>query len=271
MRVAGVSGVRLPPCRPVDSRPAGAGRSLSVTGDETIQLAEGAWCLGQKDGGRVHAFLLDDGNELTLVDTMFDDDGHRVLAQIEAIGRRPEDLKHILITHAHRSHLGGMAHLHEVTGAPVYSHEWEADILSGDRETQRISMLPHKPYRTWFPFQVFVAMGRGGPRKPCKVEHYVAAGDRVGPLHVVDASGHSPGHLAFHWPERSLLITGDTICTWPTFDAGWAALNLNMRQHYASLRRLAELEAQILGVGHGSPITTGGRERARDLVDRAPR
>ena len=242
-----------------------------VTGDETIQLAEGAWCLGQKDGGRVHAFLLDDGKELTLVDTMFDDRRHRVLAQIEALGRKPEDLKHILITHAHRSHLGGMAHLHDVTGAPVYSHEWEADILEGDRETQRISMLPHRPIRTWFPFQVCVAMGKGGPRRRARSSTSSRPATGSGRCTSSTRSGPLPGHLAFHWPERSLLIAGDTVCTWPSFDAGWAALNLNMRQHYASLRRLAELEADMLGVGHGTPITTGGRERARDLVDRAPR
>jgi glyoxylase-like metal-dependent hydrolase (beta-lactamase superfamily II) len=236
-----------------------------VPWDETIELAEGVWCLGQKQGGRVHAFLVDDGSELTLVDTMLDPDGHRILAQIEAIGRKPEDL-----THAHRSHLGGMARLHEVTGAPVYSHAWEADILEGERETSRISMLPHKPVRTWFPFQVFVAMGKGGPVDPCKIEHHIAAGDRVGPLHVIDASGHSPGHLAFHWPERGVLIAGDTIATWPSFDAGWRALNLNQKQHLRSLRRLAELEATVVGVGHGHPIATDARKRVRDLVDRYP-
>src|SRR3954469_3932122 len=50
------------------TRAAGRERIGRVSGDETIQLAEGAWCLGQKDGGRGHAFLLDDGEELTLVD-----------------------------------------------------------------------------------------------------------------------------------------------------------------------------------------------------------
>jgi glyoxylase-like metal-dependent hydrolase (beta-lactamase superfamily II) len=237
-----------------------------VAADEVIELAEGVWCLGQRQGGRVHAFLLADGDGLTVVDTMFDDDGGRVLRQIGALGRKPADLRHIVITHGHRSHVGGMAALHEASGAPVYSHEWEADILSGDREAQRISMIPRRPYRTWFPIQIGLATGQGRQR-PCAVEHYIAAGDRVGPLHVLDASGHSPGHLAFHWPERGLLIAGDTICTWPSFDAGWPALNLNVRKHREAVRRLAEVEADILGVGHGSPIRTGARTRVRDLAD----
>jgi glyoxylase-like metal-dependent hydrolase (beta-lactamase superfamily II) len=84
----------------------------------------------------------------------------------------------------------------------------------------------------------------------------------------VFAPGHSPGHLAFHWPERNLLIAGDAIATWPGWSAGWPAFNLNEKQHRESLRRLAELEADIVAVGHGEPVATGGAARVRDLVDR---
>ena len=32
----------------------------------------------------------------------------------------------------HRGHLGGLATLKQLSGAPVYGHEWEADIIAGD-------------------------------------------------------------------------------------------------------------------------------------------
>jgi hypothetical protein len=44
------------------------------------QIAPGVYSMDQSTGGHVHAFLLDDGNDLTLIDT-----------------------------HAHCSHLGGLA------------------------------------------------------------------------------------------------------------------------------------------------------------------
>ncbi|CAN5701636.1 hypothetical protein BH24ACI5_BH24ACI5_23660 [soil metagenome] len=54
--------------------------------------------MGQDKGGHVHAYLLDDGNGLTLVDTLYDDDANVVLAEISRIGRTPSDLKRIILT-----------------------------------------------------------------------------------------------------------------------------------------------------------------------------
>ena len=67
----------------------------------------------------MHAFLLDTGGELTLVDTLFEGDARLVLAAIDALGRSPSDLKRIAITHGHRSHLGGLAELKRRTNATV--------------------------------------------------------------------------------------------------------------------------------------------------------
>jgi hypothetical protein len=49
---------------------------------------------------------------------------------------------------------------------------------------------------------------------------------------------------------------------------GWPAFNLNERRHREALRRLAEVDADVCGVGHGAPITRDARTRVRDLVDR---
>jgi glyoxylase-like metal-dependent hydrolase (beta-lactamase superfamily II) len=231
------------------------------------ELAEGVWGLEQRKGGHVYSFLLDDGSSLTLVDTLYDTDGARILAQIETIGRRPEDLKSIVVTHAHRSHLGGVQALHARTGARVYAHEWEADIVRGERIAQQVSIIPKQPLRAYFPFQFGAALGLGR-HPPVDVHDYVHEGDRIGPLHVIHAPGHTPGHLAFHWPERRLLIAGDAVVTWPRLEAGWPAFRLNPKQHEATLTRMAELEVETVGVGHGDPIRTGADRVLRSLLDR---
>jgi len=233
-------------------------------GGRLRKLAEGVHCLGGRKGGRVRAFLLQAGGELTLVDTLFEDDGAGVLEAIRKLGRSPRDLKRIVLTHAHRSHLGGLAALKRETGATVLAHEWEADIVAGERAAQSVGLKPTRPFRT-YPFQVGIFLGRP-KHEPCPIDESVADGATAGPLEVLHLPGHSPGHLGFHWPERGLVIAGDAIATWPRFEAGWPAFNLNLEQHRESVRRLAGLDAQIVGVGHGEPITKAATDRVRALV-----
>src|SRR5262249_35190021 len=208
-----------------------------------MRIADGVYSLGQKKGGRVHAYLFEQEGELTLVDTLWDAEPKQVLDCIRAIGRSPSDLKHIALTHAHRSHLGGLATLKRLSGALVYAHEWEADIIEGARLAQRVSLRPRGPLST-YPFRIGLALGR--PRhSPCPVDRGLAEGDQVGPLRVVYIPGHTPGHLAFYWEERGVLAVGDAVATWPRIDAGWPGFNLNEGQYRASLKRLAEIEADV--------------------------
>jgi glyoxylase-like metal-dependent hydrolase (beta-lactamase superfamily II) len=187
-----------------------------------------------------------------------------VLAAIAALGRSPGDLKRIAITHAHRSHLGGLAALKRQTNAIVHAHEWEADIIAGDRRAQPVTILPKQSLRL-IPFQLGLRFNR--PRHdPCPVDEPIDEGDALGPLRVLHAPGHSPGHLAFHWAERDFLIAGDAIATWPELCGGWTAFNLNRAQHTVSLRRLAAIEPRVVGVGHGDPIVERAADRVHELA-----
>ena len=228
------------------------------------ELARGIHSLGHGAGGHVHAFLIDDGGELSLVDTLFEKDARLVLEAIRALGRSVTDLKRIAITHGHRSHLGGLAALKRASGAKVLAHEWEADIVSGERRAQPVTLLPRQSLRL-LPFQLGLRLNRP-KHDPCPVDDGLEEGDAFGPLQVLHAAGHTPGHLAFFWPERSFLIAGDAIATWPEFCAGWEAFTLNPVQHQRSLRRMAALDARLVGVGHGDPITQAAAERVHSLT-----
>jgi glyoxylase-like metal-dependent hydrolase (beta-lactamase superfamily II) len=230
------------------------------------ELAPGVHSLGSDKGGHVRAFLVDDGGELTLVDTLFEDDGRLVLEAIARLGRSPRDLKRIAVTHGHRSHLGGLAALRRASGATVYAHEFEADILSGDRRAQPVTLRPTQSLRL-IPFQLGLRLNR--PKHvPCPADETVSDGDAVGPLQVLHVPGHSPGHLGFLWPERGLLIAGDAVATWPELCPGWKPFNLNPRLQAESVRRMAALEPRVVGVGHGEAITAGASETMHELSER---
>lgn len=232
------------------------------------QIAPGVYSMTQNKGGHVHAFLLDNGADLTLIDTLFDTDARQVLERIGSIGRSIQDLKRILLTHGHRSHLGGLATLKRLSGATVYSHEWEADIIAGERTAQPVTIIPMRPLGTYwrvYYLQFGAALGRG-KHPPCTVDSTLNDGDTVGPVRVLHTPGHTPGHLAFWWPEHRVLFAGDAIVTYPVFEAGWPAFNLNPTQQRNSLRRMADLGAEVLAVGHGEPITAGATQRVLSLA-----
>src|SRR5258707_14094357 len=150
-----------------------------------MEIAPGLHSVEENQGGYVHAFIVDDGDGLTLIDTLYSADVKHILEAIASIGKSVTDIKRIVLTHAHRAHLGGLAKLKEMSGARVYSHEWEADIIAGDRKQQCNTLFPMKPLVIW-PLQIG---SRFGPRaNPCPVDQILRDGDQVGALRVV----HTP-------------------------------------------------------------------------------
>ena len=229
-----------------------------------MKLTEGVHYVSQSKGGHVHAFLLDDGKGLTLLDALYDSDAGVLLEEIKQMGRQPWDLKNIIITHAHRSHIGGVAALKKLSNATVYSHEWEAGILDGSRKATKVTLFPKPPLQAYI-LQLGLALGYDN-HVPCRADQSLKDGDHVGPLTIVSTPGHTPGCLSFSWPEKKALFVGDVIVTWPRVEAGWAGLTLDMKQNVRSVGKLSDFgSVEIVGVGHGEPIPRGGVEVLKKL------
>jgi glyoxylase-like metal-dependent hydrolase (beta-lactamase superfamily II) len=229
-----------------------------------MQIAPGLYSMSQQKGGHVHAYLVDDGGSLTLIDTLFNADASVVLDEIARAGKRVTDLKHIILTHAHRSHLGGLATLKKLSNARVYSHEWEQGIIAGLRKATPVGLWPRPPLRVYY-LQVGLALGLS-PHVPCPVDQALKDGDHLGPLEVVAVPGHTPGCLAFYWRNRHALLVGDVVASWPYIAPGWPGLTLDNDQNLKSVGKLSEAsDAEILCVGHGEPITERGSRILRQL------
>lgn len=228
-----------------------------------MQIAPGFYSMSQNEGGHVHAYLVDD----VLIDTLYDDDAGVILAELKALGKTPRDIKHIVLTHGHKSHISGLAAIQRMSGATVYAHEWEAPIIEGKRKAERVGLprLTQRP-RNFTVWKLQTALHFGlGSHQPCKVNRYVKDGDKVGPLEVIETPGHTPGSLSFWHPELDVIVVADTICTYPELGA-WEGFTQNQKDWERSIAKLAAISrARILCSGHGAPLLDGAADVIKGL------
>ncbi|HIN22457.1 MAG TPA: hypothetical protein EYM71_11615 [Rhodospirillales bacterium] len=94
-------------------------------------------------------------------------------------------------------------------------------------------------------------------------------GATVGPLQVVDASGKSPGEIALLWPDRGILIVGDAIIGNPPGQCGLLPERVmdDPARLRSSVRRLLDLDFDILLVGDGESILRDAKAQLKELVD----
>jgi glyoxylase-like metal-dependent hydrolase (beta-lactamase superfamily II) len=112
-------------------------------------------------------------------------------AEIETNGLEVEA---ILLTHCHFDHVGAVAELARLTGAPVYCPELETHVLANNND------------------YVFPGMG---PFEPYDADETIAGGETLQiaglDIDVIFVPGHSPGHVAFSIPDEGVLLSGDVL------------------------------------------------------------
>jgi glyoxylase-like metal-dependent hydrolase (beta-lactamase superfamily II) len=94
-------------------------------------------------------------------------------------------------------------------------------------------------------------------------------GEKVGPLLIVGVPGKSPGEVAFHWPERRILVVGDAVIGNPPGRCGLLPDRVvdDPALLRASVRALLALDFETLLVGDGEPILRQAKERLSELVN----
>jgi len=83
---------------------------------------------------RVWAYLYTEADSLTLIDTGIAGDVQLILDAIAKMGRKPADLRQIVLTHCHKDHVGTASALHRLTGAPVLAHRLDGPFIRGEAQ-----------------------------------------------------------------------------------------------------------------------------------------
>ena len=208
---------------------------------------------------RLHAFIWDsmtsnncntyliDGSERILIDpghVMHFDHVRKGLAEL---GLGVEDIDAVIVTHAHPDHIEAVR-LFKGGSARVAMHEmaWQLIASFGPMIDPNMDINILKP-------DVFLGEGR------------MEMGDVA--FEVIHTPGHSPGSVSLYWPEKKALFVGDLI-----FEEGIGRTDIpggDGAQLKESIRRMADLDVELLLPGHGGVIRgkTAVQENFRQVMD----
>ncbi|WP_147802584.1 MBL fold metallo-hydrolase [Alkalicoccus halolimnae] len=209
----------------------------------------------------INCYLVEEDDYLTLVDTAMAFSKEGIL---ETAKKTEKPIKHIILTHAHTDHVGGLDKLKKsLPEATVHLPKRELKLLHGDRTL--------KDEEENFPI-------KGGlpKRLRTKPDKLLYDGDRIGSLKALSVPGHTPGMMAFLDVRTNTLIAGDAFQTkgglavagvvrrsFP-FPA-WATWN--KRAACVSAERLIALKPSVLAVGHGPLLDEPLEEMKKALIE----
>ena len=231
------------------------------------EIVEGVYLIS---AGRANAYLLT-GEDLSLVDTGMPGEEESVIRGIRKIGRKPGEISHILITHAHMDHMGSLGALKKASGAMVVASGKEVDYVKGVKRTWTMGRegFGGKLFKTvLFFMETFVFK-----YEPTDVDIPCQGGETIdcfGGIQVVASPGHSPGSLSYYQKDKKLLFTGDALSNM----SGELRLppRMGCEDYHEALKSgegLAELDFETCLFGHGDPLKSGASSMVSNLLQDA--
>lgn len=217
----------------------------------------------------MNSYILDTGNGLVVIDTGTSPKHITLLEKgLSEHGWKLSDIKHILITHCHYDHIGGLAYLQTKINAPTYAHPADIPIIRGEKlpryaQSEELGAMNR--------FILKIAMKREFPsgRVDVEVTDNQILGDILPNLMVIHLPGHSDGQIGFWLPDEECLIGGDVMMHMPFgMTMPTRAASPNWIQAKQSIKRVAEMNVSAICLGHGRPVMRDAHTKIHKLAQR---
>jgi glyoxylase-like metal-dependent hydrolase (beta-lactamase superfamily II) len=189
---------------------------------------------GPFTGPGTNTYLIGTGTRPILLDTGI---GVAKWAENLPVGMREhcraDELDRIVVTHAHRDHIGGVKDAHRLFGeVPVLKRPW---------------------------------LGQDDPAgiPVTAIDQGAEVTTEGATLRAVFTPGHAPDHLCYVLVEEKALFTGDVV-----LGAGTTIIpdeTGDLGQYMDSLRRLLELDVETIYPAHG-PVIRDAKKKLREYI-----
>ena len=141
------------------------------------------------------------GKELYLIDTAVASAKDHIFNYIHELGRKPEDIKTVFLTHTHPDHIGTVSMIKEISGCSVAVHSAEKEWIEDIDKQFQIRPVPG--------FYSLVS-GSVTVDKILKDQDVIELEPDLN-LHVYHTPGHSKGSVSFYLREDKALFSGDLV------------------------------------------------------------
>ena len=108
--------------------------------------------------GPINMFLLESDDGYALIDTGLPGSADTIIRAVAGLGKAPNAIRHILLTHAHPDHIGSLAAVKRATGASAYIHPADAPIASSGKGFRPMKAAPGM--RNGVLFRLFIRLDR---------------------------------------------------------------------------------------------------------------
>lgn len=172
----------------------------------------------------VNCFVIEGDDGLTLVDTGLPGHWKPIGECLAHLGRAPEDIRAIVLTHAHFDHVGTAKRWQAEHGVPIWAHVEEKSLAAHPYSYAHEKPRAAYPIRHPRALRILGAMALRGALLVKGVEQVRALEPGVeldvpGSPRTIFTPGHTWGHCALHVPDRDAVITGDSLVTLDPYTA----------------------------------------------------
>ena len=201
--------------------------------------------------GTANGYLIEGQDGLTLIDAGFPNKEAALFEALRELGRSPDELKHLILTHGHPDHIGSAAAIVRETGARTYMHPVDIRLAETGGPfrpmTPAPGLLRQILCRVIYDHNERVA--------PVAIDQPLTDGETLniaGGIDVVHVPGHCAGQVALLWRPGRMLFAADVFMNIMGLGDPLGFEDMNVGR--ASQRKLAGLSFEAVGFGHRNTV-----------------
>jgi hydroxyacylglutathione hydrolase len=203
-------------------------------------------------------FYLVQDSESFVVDTGLPGKAGQLENCLNTLGKNPEDIGVIVLTHHHFDHTGSLNKIEQLTKARIAAYKDDWPYVSGEKGDDGPFIM--KPFTKLMNLIYNI--------KPVKTDMILEDGDKIANYTVIHTPGHTPGSICLYNPINKVLFVGDNMSySNGVLNSPSGRLLPDPVNYKKSMEKLGKLDVETILTGHGEAVTTDANKLIEEFIN----